>query len=90
MEADNEASKWVRAALSRACLCAPEAVRDEWRLIDLGVDSLTLISIASELEARYGAEFPEPELQMLLESRTVSDLIRMATVFSQSAVRSAD
>ena len=80
-----DADRIVRSAIARACRGNPDSLDLERSLPDLGIDSLTLASIAAELEMICGMELPEPQLQGLLESRSAREFIRVAQAFLSNA-----
>lgn len=61
-------------AISHACGRAPASVRMDSSLLELGVDSLTLVSVVSQVEALHGVEIETDDLIALLDAHLVRDL----------------
>jgi len=75
-----EIERFIVSAVARACRCNPDAVTGATRLIDLGVDSLTLTGIYALCEMTYG-RFDEDEESRMLQAIHVGDIV---TIVSQS------
>ncbi|HEX6995129.1 MAG TPA: acyl carrier protein [Gammaproteobacteria bacterium] len=67
----DELAAWLRPALARACQVDPSSVTDESNLLDLGADSLTLVSVLSLVEAEHGIELGPDETLALIEAADV-------------------
>jgi len=83
-----DAARIVREAIVKVYPLAADTLEPQHSLLDLGIESLALTTIAAELEATGRGELSDEELQRLMKSRTVSELSDVAGEFL-SRVRSA-
>lgn len=67
-------AEFICEAIGHACGRAPASVRMESSPLELGMDSLTLVSVVSQVEAVYGIEVEIDDLIALLNAPRVSDL----------------
>jgi acyl carrier protein len=74
MKPHQDAAQILREALVKVYPLASETLGSQHSLLDLGIDSLTLTTLAAELEATCRGELSEEELQRLMESRTLGEL----------------
>lgn len=68
----------VEASVAIVCGTDPAAIGPDTDLDELGLDSLSLVSAASLIEAARGIELDADATARLLEARSVADLV---TVF---------
>jgi acyl carrier protein len=62
-------------AIAAACPAASATITRSTRLLDLGMDSLTLVTVLSQIEILYGVAFETDEVVELLGAEDVSELI---------------
>lgn len=74
MNPRQEAARIVREAIIKVHPLAADALEPQRSLLDLGIDSLALTTVAAELEASGHGPLSDEELQRLMESRTVAEL----------------
>lgn len=73
-DASDELIEWLCATLARACHLERRAVTAESRVLDLGLDSLTLVSVLTQLEAVHGFELSPDDTLALLDAPDVRTL----------------
>lgn len=67
---------WLCPTIARACHVEATSVTGESRLLELNIDSLTLVSVLTQVEAVHGIELRTEETLELLESADVRALAR--------------
>lgn len=70
-----ELADLLRVTIAQACNLEPASVTGAMSMLELGLDSLTLVSVLAQLEAVYGLELTGDETLPLLEAATVGALI---------------
>lgn len=65
---------WLCPIIARACQVEPSFVTPESAVLDLGLDSLTLVSVLSQVEVRHGIELEPDETLGLLDAPNVRAL----------------
>jgi len=65
---------WLCPAIARACHVDPADVTGESRVAELGLDSLSLVSVLTQIEAEHGFELASDETLALLEAADVRTL----------------
>lgn len=76
----------LRAALAWACRVEAERIDRASKMLELGLDSLLLLSVLTEIETAFGLEFSPEHTLVLLEAATVGDI---ADEIERLAARSA-
>lgn len=69
--------RFVINTISQACNCESMALTPEMDIADLGIDSLILTTVAAHVEATYDCELTELDMQRLLESRIINDIVEV-------------
>jgi acyl carrier protein len=64
----------VVTAIATVCRRAPGTVTRTTRLLDLSMDSLTLVAVLTQVEAALDTTFDADDIAELLTSRYVSEL----------------
>jgi len=75
MSADNQLSAFVCTAIARAVNRDPATVRPDTVLLELDLDSLTLVSVLAQVEAVHEIELTPEVILSLLEATRVSELV---------------
>ncbi|HEX6996825.1 MAG TPA: acyl carrier protein [Gammaproteobacteria bacterium] len=70
----------VCAALAQACSRDRRDVSPDTRMLDLNIDSLTLVSVLAQVEAVYGIELTPDDTLAMMEAAAVSDLAERVAV----------
>jgi acyl carrier protein len=65
----------VVAAIAAACRLAPATVTRATRLLELGMDSLTLVTVLSQIEAALETRFDADDVVDLLRAQHVAELV---------------
>lgn len=65
---------WLSATIARACQIERSRVAASSGLLELGLDSLTLVSVLTQVEAAHGLELSPDETLALLEAADVRSL----------------
>ena len=65
---------WLCPAIARACQLEPSGVTAESSVVELGLDSLSLVSVLTLLEAEHRFELAPDETLALLEAADVRSL----------------
>lgn len=65
---------WLCESLARACRADPDAVTRVTATLDLGLDSLTLVAVLSQVEMLCDVELAEQDVLPLLDAETVGEL----------------
>jgi acyl carrier protein len=73
--AENSLAVLVTETISETCNVNRESVGESTSLIDLGVDSFSLATIVTCIEAAYDLEFGTDEVLQFLQAQSVADLI---------------
>lgn len=73
-EPPDDLVRWLCETIARACLLAPGSVTAKSSVLDLGLDSLTLASVLTQLEAAHGFELMPDDTLALLEATNVGSL----------------
>ncbi len=81
-----DTSQTVVEAVARACHLDARAVSADTSVQDLGLDSMSLISVFSEIEAVYNVTFTAEQLIEMLQAATVSDLISSVRTMTQNCM----
>jgi acyl carrier protein len=82
----DELVRWLCGTIARACHLAPESVTAQSSVLDLDLDSLTLVSVLTQVETAHGLELSPDDTLMLLEATTVGVLAReLAAIISGRA-----
>ncbi len=68
----------IASTLATACHCKVEALREEMNLVDIGLDSVALVSVVAQIEASRNRELSESELLALFRTRKVGDIMALA------------
>lgn len=74
----------VCATIALACNRAPADVAPETSLLELDLDSLTLVSVLTQVEAVFELELDADETLALLEAALVSDLVARLEAFARA------
>ena len=80
---EHEVTEQARAVLVRRLKVKPSAVTPETNIEELGVDSLDLVTLASEFEQVFSIEIPTKDLMKI---RTFGDIVQQLTAKVGSAV----
>ncbi|HEY8520082.1 MAG TPA: acyl carrier protein [Gammaproteobacteria bacterium] len=76
---------FVCDALAQACSRDRRDVSPDTRMLELDVDSLTLVSVLAQVEAVYGIELTPEDTLAMMEAAAVSDLAdRLAVVIMRA------
>lgn len=70
----DELVAWLCRTIARACHLEADAVSAESSVLELGLDSLTFVSVLTQLEAAHGIELSPDETLALLEAADVRAL----------------
>jgi acyl carrier protein len=65
----------VVAAIAAACRLAPATVTRASVLLELGMDSLTLVAVLSQIEAALETRFDADDVASILRARYVAELV---------------
>lgn len=65
---------WLYESLARACRVDPGTVTRSTSTLDLGLDSLTLVAVLSQVEMLCAIELAEQHVLPLLDAATVGEL----------------
>lgn len=65
--------------IASLCGLSREALHGDARLLDIGLDSLTGVSIIAQLEAAYRQKFSEADRIAMLEAETLKDLLAIVS-----------
>jgi acyl carrier protein len=76
---------FVRSSIARTCNVDESTLQAGCRLGDIGLDSLSLVSIVSEIESTYGRTFTMSETLDLMNAATVGDLVERLAGAESSA-----
>jgi acyl carrier protein len=77
---------FVVEMIASACNADPAAIDMQAPLLDLGLDSLSLLAVVSQVEASYGVELLAEDTAGVLGAACVADLIKaMEARLSQKA-----
>jgi len=71
---DIDLAEFLCAAIAQAANRDPAAIGAATPLLDLDLDSLTLVSVLSQIEAVYGIELEPEEIMSMLEASRIGDL----------------
>jgi acyl carrier protein len=75
----------ICTSLAQACKRARREVSLETQMLDLDVDSLTLVSVLAEVEAVYGIELTPDDTLTMIEADVVSDLVeRLSSIIART------
>lgn len=75
----------VCTTLARACNRDPGEIFPRTRMLDLNMDSLTLVSVLAQVEAVYGIELTADDTLGMMEAAFVSDVVdRVAAVVTRA------
>lgn len=66
---------FVRSSIATTCKVDESTLHESCRLADIGLDSLALTTIVSEIETAYGRAFTVSETLDFLNTDTVGDLV---------------
>lgn len=69
-----QVDRFVLAAVADAVAVDVASLRQATPLLDVHMDSLTLVAIVTRAEAAYGAVFDSDELAEILRARSVGEL----------------
>lgn len=69
-----EIQTFLLEAIASTCGTDVQALRLETPLVDLDLDSLSVVSIVGQLEAAYGVNFGASAAATILEASTIGDL----------------
>lgn len=69
--------RFVTDALASACRLDPAAIKTATALSDLDIDSLTLVAVLSQAEARFELELTTDDIVTALGARDVGALVRI-------------
>ncbi len=67
----------VVASVARACNQEDAAISLQSNLVDVGLDSLALQAVISEMETLWRCEFTPDELMIAFDARNVGDIVRL-------------
>lgn len=67
---------WLCPVIARACHRAPTSVTAGSALLDVGLDSLTLVFVLTQIEVEHGVELSAEETLALLEAPNIGALAR--------------
>lgn len=70
-------SSALGAVLASACSRAASDISPESNLIDLGVDSLVLLSVMSQLELRLDLRLSEEDAATIVQMTTVAEIVAL-------------
>ncbi|HEX5421711.1 MAG TPA: acyl carrier protein [Gammaproteobacteria bacterium] len=66
---------FVLRVLAAACRAHPAALDPQTSMAELGMDSLTLVAVLSQVEAAYGLEFTTDDTLALMGAGDVGELV---------------
>ena len=69
-----EVDRFVLEAIADAAAAEIASVRQSTSLLDIHMDSLTLVAVVTRIEATYGAAFDSDELSEIVCARSVGDV----------------
>ncbi len=78
--------EFVTSTLAGLAHCGQDAVTGDRSLLDLGVDSLGIATLATFLEAQYSCSFTPAQLRALYAATCIDDVF----VAARQAISSAD
>jgi acyl carrier protein len=70
---------WLCVTIARACRVEPSRVTATSPLLELGLDSLTLVSVLTQVETAHAIELAPDETLALLEAADVGSLAARLT-----------
>ncbi len=68
-------AEFVYSSLAQACRCARGQISPDTQMLDLDVDSLTLLSVLAQVEAAYGVELTPDDTVTIIGAASVSDVV---------------
>jgi acyl carrier protein len=71
---DDRASYVVRDAIAACCALDAASLRDSTPLLETNMDSLTMVTVVSQVEIEFGMTFTPDELAEILRARDVGEL----------------
>lgn len=71
----SDLASFVTVRLAEACGVPVERLTPETSLLELDLDSLTLVSVLTQLEAAYGVELTREAIIAVLEAATAGELV---------------
>lgn len=72
----DELVAWLCPTIARACHLEPARVTAQSSILDLGLDSLTLVSVLAQIEIAHAFELSPDETLALLEATDIRSLAR--------------
>ncbi len=66
---------FVCSAIASACNVEPTEVTSSTNLLDVGMDSLNLVSIIAQIQIHFGVEFSSDQVVALFDASMVADLV---------------
>lgn len=74
-ESEIDLQEFVCSTVAQACSVDRDRIDARTNLLDLGIDSLTLVSVFAQIEAVYDVELTPDEILSMLEAPTIADLV---------------
>jgi acyl carrier protein len=68
---------FVFGTIAGACNCDRNDITLDTDVADLGMDSLSLTTVAAHVEASYGCQFTDDQAQALLQRTRVRDIVEI-------------
>lgn len=76
-DTNDSLADFICTAVEQACQRVPASVDVQSSFLDLGMDSLTFVSIVSQVEAVYGVELDTDDLLALFDAPRVGDVVEV-------------
>jgi acyl carrier protein len=77
MESDVSLKDFVFQMIGRACNIDSAALQLETDVLNIGVDSLSLMFIASSVEVMTGVELSAEDMEELFKARQISEIVAL-------------
>ncbi len=81
-------SSMLASTIALACQCDQARLTDDTRLIDIGLDSVGLVSVVTQMEAACGHELGEEELVAVFKAERIRDITALMRTFYSSCATS--
>ena len=75
MDLTDSLTSLVVGALCAACNVDPASVDSNTSLIEMGMDSLSLTAVVTQVEAAYGCELSAEQILELFQAESIQDLL---------------
>jgi acyl carrier protein len=87
MEAITEVGEFVTHTICTACNLEVQAVTLHSTLDELMLDSLGIISLVGQVEARYGCEFSELRIERLFLAQNLAEIVSIVSEVANGEVK---